>query len=225
MLPRGAASLLLLLVASAAAAQEAPELITDRPDQTESAVTVLPGWVQVEGGITHDPSDMLVPGVLARVGLAPRLELRLGAEAADLDVQQGSLGGKARLWDESGGRPEAALLVQGNVPVESGPAGGEVRLSLANTLTERLSVGYNVGASWGDLRAAPAVLYTLALGIGLAERAGAFVELFGEDAWPGVDGGLTYLLAPNLQLDVAGGHALRTGGSFVGVGLSYRLPR
>ena len=30
--------------------RQAPELITDRPDKTESAVTVPPGYVQLETG-------------------------------------------------------------------------------------------------------------------------------------------------------------------------------
>ena len=70
----------------ATSGRQAPELITDRPDKTESAVTVPPGYVQLEtdwtftredeGGVrlgTHD-----VPGTLVRIGLVRWMELRIG---------------------------------------------------------------------------------------------------------------------------------------------------
>ena len=61
------------------------ELVTDRPDQTESAVVVPVGTLQVEGGATwiRDDGDGVeieafeAPGTLLRYGLVPRLELRL----------------------------------------------------------------------------------------------------------------------------------------------------
>ena len=60
-----------------------PELITDRPDQTESSVVVPPGYVQIEtgwslsrddeGGIRSETHQF--PGTLFRIGAFNRMEL------------------------------------------------------------------------------------------------------------------------------------------------------
>ncbi len=226
---RAALFALVLLAACTARAQGVPELITDRPDQTESAVTIVPGWVQLEGGLTYTGQTTLAPALLARLGVIPGAELRLGAQGGTFQVDEVSVGGKVRLWDEHGAQPEAALLAELAAPTDGGVAGGQVRLALANTLSDRLSLGYNIGATWSSLRLAPRVLYTLTLGIGVADAIGAFAEVFGVgfgvDEQPGVAAGFTYLVVPNMQLDVSGGYDLQSADSFVGIGASYRLPR
>ena len=77
-------------------------------------------------------------------------------------------------------------------------------------------------------------LYSLALGVGLTDRLGGFVELFGDRQTTGatatgvsVDGGLTFLVSEAVQIDVFVGSGLRgpTDDLFVGTGLSFRLPR
>lgn len=258
----------LALGAVTATGQEpAEELVTDRPDQTESAEVVPPGRVQVEVGWLLTREDergvrtetVEVPGTLVRTGLLPGLELRLGwggwteeeerhragasriDGAADLEV-----GVKARLWEERGRRPQAALLASVAVPTGAEELTSDrwdpaVRLSLAHTLSETLSLGYNLGLAResdagedGRRETTTLALYTAALGIGLSDRAGAFVEAFGELPVEGgggprhsLDGGLTFLLRPNLQLDAAVGAGLSRQAPdwFVGLGLSVRLPR
>ena len=75
------------LLAPVVVAQEEdtpPEMVTDRPDQTESSNIVLPGHVQFEIGYTHvevelDGVDFVfdeLPQTLARIGLSKRFELR-----------------------------------------------------------------------------------------------------------------------------------------------------
>ena len=77
-------------------------------------------------------------------------------------------------------------------------------------------------------------MYSLAVGIGVTDRLGAFIEVFGDrpvaaDAATAVsaDGGLTFLLTDVLQLDVSVGRRLRgpAGDLFIATGLSFRLPR
>jgi len=255
---------LILAAGTSAAQQDVPELITDRPDQTESAVTVAPGFVQLEVGasFTHDGDADLdtfeAPGSLLRIGLVKRLELRIGwtghvsqdvgAEGLfdESGVGDAELGVKVRLRDEQGRRPEMALLLAGSLPVgeaafTSDRVDPSFRLALAHTLGERLGLGYNVGVEWasepgvgGGATTLSSYLYTVALGIGLSERTGAFVELFGTvpgsasgDPAHSFDGGFTFLLRPNVQLDVAGGVALTDEADdwFVGVGVSARWPR
>lgn len=246
------------------------ELVTDRPDQTESAVVVAPGQVQLETGVllTRDDAEgasieaVEGPGTLVRIGLGHRTELRLGWDGyirQELDLpgprretitEEGpgdaELGAKMRLRDETGHLPEAALLVGTSLPVgdetyTSDRLDPSILLSLAHTLTDSLSLGYNAGVEWSSEPTEAGVhethsrfLYTAALGIGLTDRAGAFLELFGAEPIdaPGgselsLDGGLTYLLRPNLQLDLAAGAGLtdQAPDGFVGVGVSIRWPR
>ena len=77
-----------LLFATAVAAgaggarAQAPPLVTDRPDRTESAAVVPRGLFQVETGylFTRDGGvdGHAAPGTLLRIGLGGRTELRLG---------------------------------------------------------------------------------------------------------------------------------------------------
>ncbi|HSL81901.1 MAG TPA: transporter, partial [Thermoanaerobaculia bacterium] len=155
------------------------------------------------------------------------------------------LGAKVRLRGEAGPLPEAALLVGVSLPlgdddVSSDRYDPSMRLAFAHTLSERLGLGYNLGVEWssepgdeGVRETFSRLVYTVALGSAVTDRMGAFVELFGAepiDAPAGsevsLDGGFTYLLRPNLQLDLSAGAGLTDHAPdwFVGAGVSFRLP-
>lgn len=209
------ALLVLGLLTLPAVGAHAQELVTDRPDQTESSVVVPAGTVQIESGWLHSEDGEAsvdleadeLPGTLARIGLAERLELRLGwagyvsqdtsgpgGAGGEVDgAADGELGAKVYLWEEKGSRPEAALLVGTSLPVGDDELTSDAfdpsfRLSLSHTLSERVGLGYNVGVAWatrevgGDRSRLSDYLYTVALGFALSERLGAFTELFGEVA-------------------------------------------
>src|SRR5688572_15602552 len=80
------ALLVVALLDTAPVAAQEPELVTDRPDQTESTATVPAGRVQIEAGATFisDEEESVeielsqFPGTLVRIGLSERFELRLG---------------------------------------------------------------------------------------------------------------------------------------------------
>ncbi len=243
-----------------------PELVTDRPDQTESSVVVPPGYVQVEtgwglarhqeGGIRTNTHTF--PGTLFRIGVLDRVELRLGyggalweqtREAGQSTNLSGSgdmgVGAKLYFWEEQGWVPEAALLAGVSLPVgkeqfSSGRADPTFRINLSHTLSDSLSFGYNLGATWestleetNDRDTLSFFNYTAVLGIGLSDRAGLFAELFGDipfNAKGGprhsFDGGLTYLIRDNLQIDGAAGVGLSDSADdwSVGLGITVRLP-
>ena len=268
--PPSALSLALLLAVTAPlGAQEEPDLVTDRPDQTESAVVVPAGRVQIETGWleTESVADGLeittteAPGTLVRIGLAKRWELRLGwSGRVDLDVEglglaggraidahgDASVGFKVRLRDQNVAIPEMAILVDASLPVgddavTSDRVDPSVLVSMANEFNDRLALGYNLGVAResgpggsGGVETETVVRHSCALGIGLAPRVGAFVELFGTLAASSgatdtfsADAGLTFLVRPNLQLDVAAGVGLNSAADdrFVLAGLTWRLPR
>lgn len=256
-------ALFCLLFASSAGAQPAtdPELITDRPDQTESSTTVSPGFVQIESGFLRtesdegsgDASSESVPGTLARIGLTDELELRIGwagreeSEAGGSSADgsgDGELGLKWHLWGESGKRPDAGLLVGTSVPIGSDGISSErfdpsFRFAFAHGLSPRVDLAYNLGYAWetgeaegGDRRTDGSAVWTVAAGFGVSERLGAFVELFGAvpekgSADTSMDGGFTWLVRPNFQLDVYGGVGLsdQAPDRLLGFGFAWRLPQ
>ncbi len=167
--------------AASAAAQSGPELVTDRPDQTESALVVPVGTLQVEAGAlwTRDQEGVErfegfeAPGTLLRYGLFERLELRLAWAGRIDDELRGKherfrfegaadpeLGVKLALAAEQGLRPELALLAHLSLPAGSDDVGSpradlSIRLTAAHTLSDRVGLGWNAGyeaASFEDGR-------------------------------------------------------------------------
>ena len=225
------------------------ELVTDRPDQTESAETVAPGLVQIELGAAitrerHRPriETREFPQALIRIGLSPRLELRLGW-GGDVETRadtpsgrlesgggsDGELGAKLRL--ASGPAGDAALLCAVSVPVGDREVTSDrfdpsCRVSLATDLAAGWSLGVNLGIEWESEETVMGVsttsrlLYTVAAGRGITERWAFFAELFGDAGGSAggaplhhFDGGLTWLVRPHVQLD-----------AFAGAGLSGDAP-
>ena len=242
-----------LLAGAAGANAQTPELVTDRPDRTESATVVPRGLLQVETGYLFaregGVDSFAAPGTLFRIGLGGRTELRLGhAGVVGAEGRRGAgdseVGAKVNLIPQADGwRPELALLGGLSLPTggdgfSSGGADPSFLVAFAHEPAPGVSLGYNAGAAWessSDLQNRDAfVVYSLALGISLTDRLGAFLELFGDRqvtaevaTGAAVDGGLTFLLTDVLQLDVAVGRGLREPADdlFVGTGVSLRLPR
>lgn len=167
-------TLSLVILASPSLAGEEPPLITDRPDQTESAFTVASGLFQIEGGWGYgerrtegeDLDFQAFPQALLRIGLNPIFELRLGIPGIEIErtrtasgatSQEGlvdaTLGLKVVIAKERGIRPQTAFL--GTLSVPSGDdeftsrrVDPSFRFTFSNTLNSRLSLGYNVGMIW-----------------------------------------------------------------------------
>jgi hypothetical protein len=227
-------------------------IVSDRPDFTESSETICPGRVQLEMGFTFTQVDQ-VKGysfgeVLARIGAGPDWEVRVGLNSysrstvADEEVAAGledmSLGAKYRLLAGEGAKPTSALIVGVGLPTGSSKLGvdrpqPEAVLALAWDLYDWLSLGSNLGYAysydgqahfdqqWGGV----------ALGAGIGAALGLYLEWFGfteeEGDGPGLsylDGGFTYLLSPDVQLDARAGIGIngRDEDYQLGVGLVVR---
>jgi hypothetical protein len=241
---------------------QVPELVGDRPDQTESSDTVGVGYVQFEFGWTRSKYDAggdvtsdAFPETLVRVGVADDIELRftfdghVWEEADNARREDGAgdlgIGLKWRLWEEAGRRPQTAVLAGTSIPAGQAPFSSErfdpsIRLACSHTLSETLSLGYNLAGLWtteedaaGDRDTTASVAYSTVLGIALSDRFGTFVEFFG--ARPtgagtpahSLDTGLTCLIAEHFQIDIVGGVGLSDAADdwFVGAGLVWRVPR
>lgn len=126
-------------------AQKIDDIITDRPDQTESPVTLPKGFLQVELGgsiekVTEFDSPIgkyrvfshSYPAVLLRFGVSSNIELRLAAEYLQEELNNiedpspnvtglspMTLGTKIQLFTEKGSMPDAAFLFHLNIPFDT----------------------------------------------------------------------------------------------------------
>ncbi len=237
------------------AQDEKAALITDRPDQTESAAVVPLHSVQFETGFTMaQTTDLQVKtksfaynSTLIRFGLLKILELRLGMELlgdkilSDLNSEDAGFsplytGAKLKIAEEKGLRPDIAILGGLFFPFTASEKykpdriESTLRLAFAHSLSEKLSLGYNFGTVWNGYSAIPDWIYSVSLGISIAERVGLFIESYGTFPEVGetghlLDAGLTFLLLPNLQFDTSGGIGIYKGlDHFISVGLTWRIP-
>jgi hypothetical protein len=147
-------------------------------------------------------------------------------------------GFKIQITREKRALPEIALLSALVLPFTAAESqrpshtGVNLRLSVSHTLSEIFSLGYNLGVIWDGDTPVPSYYYSVALGISITQKLGAFAEGFGFLPEKGrashlLDGGITYLVLPNLQLDVSGGIGLteESPDYFLNCGLCLRLPR
>lgn len=227
--------------------------------QLEAGWTVSGSSDEAEGERIHT-----LPEALVRIGLTRWLEARLALptwtrtsarspdgspDPEEAGFGDARLGLKLGIVEGEGGAPSVALLAGTTLPTGEEGFGSEradpfFRLAASGDPSGRFSAGVNLGLQWetesgpGPSAAAPDTqadwLYTAALGIGLSEAIGMFVEGFGlvglEGSRPAshaVDGGFTLRLADNLQLDLRAGAGLDGDAEdwFVGAGFAARLPR
>jgi hypothetical protein len=244
----------LLVLAGSASAQE-NTLVSDRPGFTDSASVIEPRRVQVESGYTYeeagDEETQSLGEVLVRIGWTERLELRLGLNSyVNIDAPSGevsgledpSIGIRLKLAEgEDGPRllgPQAALFIGTTLPVGADDLGAShfqpgMKLSLAWTLTERISLGSNLGVTCasGDEEQFLEAVASLSLGFSLNGALGGFVEYYAfiPESSAGspeqfVDAGFAYVVSNDLQIDLRAGTQVGGGATdlFVGAGLAYR---
>ena len=208
---------------------------------------------QIENGFNYRSDneglgvDIVDLQSLWRYGLLDNFEIRMTLGYRSLKQKTGNaqsftgivpvtIGSKIAITEENGLIPEVAFIGQLSLPY----VGEELftpedvepsfRFSFTHTLSEKLTLGYNLGMEW--VRAEESGIYSVVLGIGVTEKLGLFVEQFGQllgdfDLETGVDAGLTYLLSNNFQLDLSGGLGVSRNADdlFVGAGFSWRLPQ
>ena len=130
-------ALMITVPANAQETEEPPELINDRPDQTESSTIIPAGSVQAEVGVTIDnekkggikSSALTIPAGLFRYGVSNSFELRLiveyqsatetpdgGEGVTQSGINDIALGGKFKLFEENGFLPDAALNLHLHLP-------------------------------------------------------------------------------------------------------------
>ena len=247
-----------ILFGLTAKAQLTEKIETDRPDQTESPYTVPKKWFQSETGfaIENDKSGdktFVHPTMLNKYGLSKHFELRLITEFVSFQtpviIPQGNeivsglqpieVGGKLALLEEKGARPKTSVIFHTAIPkaafkkFQQTNWAPDFRFTMQNTLSEIISLGYNLGMEWyGEEGTKPSFIYTVAPGFNVSEKWYAYIEMFGflnPDNHPqhSVDGGIAYNFSNNSKIDLSGGFGITSHTSlknYVAIGFSFRLP-
>jgi hypothetical protein len=235
------------------------DLITDSPAATESPNTVPKKTIQVETGAffqTYDANGTRTETIgynttLVRYGVFDIFELRLGWNFEEIrttvggakldDVKSGFspllAGIKVEIVEEKGLIPQTGLLVHMALPFTASDdfrpqtTGVDFRFSMGHTLSNKSSLGYNLGAQWGDDSSVANYLYTLVYGYSISEKIGFYVEIYGDASrankpnhfW---DAGFTYLISNVIQADATIGKSFTEGQDIlVSMGLSFRIPK
>jgi hypothetical protein len=184
------------------AAHEPRALAADRPDVTESPITVDAGRIQVEASLadwTRTSGEDSVTALSANVklGLSAATDLQLVVDSyswldssGDTDDQQGfgdvQLRFKWNLWGNDGGVDAFALMPYLKIPTKTEVSNDEweggLILPYARSLTERVGLGLMAELDFvadddGDLESE--LLYSAVLGFEVTSRMGAFIEYVG----------------------------------------------
>jgi hypothetical protein len=222
----------------------------DRPGFSTSPQTVPPGHLQVEGGyqFTADrgADSHALPLLLIRAGLTRKLELRVSWDGVSWtklnhfgsEVSGTGLGLKAKLIEQTRLLPAMGLLGSLSLPTGNGgstsngvdPTGGllwNYNLAAGPGIFGTVLMSSNTGDDGRYFEADNAIGVSLPINA----RFGSFVEYYGfyrkDESGPvhNLDGGLTFLLNDNTQLDVNGGVGLNrlADDYFLGAGFAFRF--
>ena len=229
----------------------AQEIITDRPDQTESSSTIPKNSFQIETGIlfsqvntnSFESNNWNLPTTLLRFGITRNMELRLANQFTSIvknseekthqygfgDIE---IGAKIQILRKKNINTEIAFLSHlvfpfGDKRISNTNFGSINKLSISHSITKNTSLGYNVGYNYfgEDLGMAT---YSLAVGFTINDKWGFYIEPYGE--WlnfqsiaSNLDGGFTYLLQQNIQLDISYGLGLNYHMHYTSLGFSWLI--
>lgn len=210
---------------------------TDRPDQTESAVTVPKKWIQLEFGFgkqatNSNENEFQHPTLLSKYGVTKRLEFRLVTTYSTIidlsnplskEIYSGispvEIGTKIALWEEHKLLPKTSLLFHVTIPklaskkLQADKLAPNFRFSMQHTVSKIIGIGYNLGAEWDGFSNEATWIYTFAPGFNISEKWYGYVEAFGfvskqEKPQHNIDAGLAYYISPDFKVDLSSGFGI-----------------
>lgn len=243
-------SIFLILLFTISLTSNGQQIITDRPDQTESSSTIPKGSLQIESGILLGFADtelnserqFIGPSSLFRYGLSNSLEIRVVNQFESIKNKSNNqeisgisdleIGVKIQLFQSVGINAEMAFLSHlvlptGSIDLTNDELGTINKLAFSHELNKRLGLGYNLGYNYfgigkGDLT------YSIVLGFKINEKAGVYLEPYGElidirEHFASFDSGFTYLLKDNFQLDFSFGTGINHTMNYISTGFSWNI--
>ncbi len=244
--------LALVFVCGIARAQEEPLVISaDRPGALTGPHAMPYQKVQWETGLGYEsekggPNTFTLNTSMLRFGLFKHAEIRVSTDFLLSNDGQGNkstfgiapltVGMKAQLNEGSGILPTVALLAQ----VQSPHIGTKDQLPphlapsmyflFDHEVTNRFSIGYNIGAEWDGENAIPTTFLGLGLYFGITDRWSAFLESYNRlNARIGnsnmTEFGITWLASRRVQLDLYADLDFKRLGSYFNVacGVSWLI--
>jgi Putative MetA-pathway of phenol degradation len=184
------------------------DLVTDRPDQTESAVTVPLNSLQIETGfsIENDKWDQFenknisYNSTLLRYGIIENFELRIGfgilkteqktkwaglpSVTKDYRYLPLSVGGKYHFTDNNENSDFAILIMYQNIldtKLSYKNISNDLNIigAFSHNLCDKVSMGYNFGGIYNIDDNSMFFIYSIAAGISLTDKLSFFVEPYG----------------------------------------------
>ncbi|HPI00475.1 MAG TPA: transporter [Chitinophagaceae bacterium] len=230
-------------------AQNLPSIQLDRPDQTECPFITPKKYIQIENGFTYEKVNdtqifLSYPSTLWKYGINEKFELRiiteLVTEKNNYQINAGitpiTIGFKTALLEEKGIIPKTSFIGHittsnmGSKAFQTAYIAPSFRFTMQHTLTNKISVAYNLGAEWDGATAAPTYIYTFTTGLTLTEKLGCYSEIYGFlqnaiQADHRFDCGVTYLLSNDCIADISGGFGLTNNApnKYISLGFSYRF--
>jgi len=222
---------------------------TDRPDQTECPFIVPEKYIQIENGflienVSEREQAFSYPSLLLKYGVNDKFELRLISELISVklgtDVYTGisplTIGFKTILCKEKGIIPLTSFIGHittsktGNKAFNTSYLAPAFRFTMQHSLSNRFSLGYNLGYEWDGESSNPNFIYTLTTGVSITNKIGGYVEFFGNSqnkifSENKFDGGFTYLISDDFMIDASGGFDIVNYNhtNFFSFGFSYRF--
>ena len=214
------------------------QITTDRPDQTESAVVLSSGQIQVESGISIENSQSNI-NTLFRIGLIEGIEVRINSNYLindELSFMKKSsfsdfeVGAKFRIFDKTSNNTKVAFLSHLSIPTAIEVFSNNVygilsRLNVSHDLNNESQIGYNLGYNKFK-KMDGQFIYTIVYGRSL-DSFGIFFEIFGDDSKNSsninFDSGITYLLDNKKQLDLSIGKGINNEMFFISGGISINI--
>ncbi|TBX71343.1 transporter [Flavobacterium silvisoli] len=224
--------LLVFCLTTTCFAQKSKPIEADRPDQTETPAIVPKGMFQAETGFTFQKNNLQnqswnLPSTLWKYGLNENLEVRLITELVyektndekSFGLSPVWIGFKVRLCEESGLIPKTSFIGHMSLPHAASSnfkkdfSAPEFRFTMQHTLSDKMTLGYNLGCEWDGITPLPTYVYTLTTGLAVTDKLGIYTEVFGfasqaESANHNLDGGMTYLITDNFMVDLSSGVGL-----------------
>ncbi|MCH1473194.1 MAG: transporter [Bacteroidia bacterium] len=121
-------------------------------------------------------------------------------------------------------------LSSGDFKVDNQKVASELLFPVSYQITERFGVAAQYGISWDGFTPNPTTGYTLAFGYAITDQLNCYIEPYGFLTNNGeelhlVNGGFTYLVNDNFQLDLTGGFGLNDEAqdNFISCGASFLL--
>lgn len=184
------------------------DLVTDRPDQTESSLIVPVNSLQIETGFSYEKDkfkedgfdieneNLILASTLFRYGINDMFEFRFsgnyvitktkvgGVETELQGLENFTLGTKISLWKDRDVVTHLAVIVQATLPFgnrELRPDKFEpaVKLTASQDFVNNFSVGINLGFENDSGINKNAYTYTAVLGYEVNDKIGTYLEFYG----------------------------------------------